>query len=217
MTRTASLEKLKAMSATAEDSLRAHSVPVTGASQLSEAGRLRDDLSRHADEARQIHRDEIARELDARAPELAQQGAAPLLDQISASWGLSWTTVARMVHVSDTAVRKWRRGEPVATENLRQLARLVAFLRLIKEQNWVPEVAPWLEMRIAESSTLTPTDFYPAHVDLLFELATHRVSPHEALDRFDSRWRERYSVDSRLTLAQTSDGPVLRLDAASET
>jgi DNA-binding transcriptional regulator YiaG len=216
MTRAASLEKLRAMSETAERSLNPHAVSVTGASQLVEVGLLRDNLHHFAEDARGLHREELTRELDGRAMDLAQQGATALLEQISVSWGLSWTSVARMIGVSDTAVRKWRRGESVTSENLRQLARLVAFLRLIKEQNWVSDVAAWLDMRIAEASTLTPVDLYPEHVDLLFELATRRITAHDALERFDPAWRDHYSVDTRLSTVQSDDGPVLRLGERSD-
>lgn len=212
MTRTASLDRLRAMSSTAERSLRPRAISETRASQLVEVGLLRDDIHGFAESAREIHHEEVERELDDRAMDLAQQGARTLLEQIGVSWGLSWTSVARMIGVSDTAVRKWRHGAPVTNDNLRQLARLVAFLRLVKEQNWVTDVAAWLETRIAEAATLTPADLYPDHVDLLFELATRRITPHDALERFDPAWRKHYSVDSRLTVVNADDGPALRFE-----
>lgn len=205
------------MSETAAASLNRHGISVTAASQLVEAGLLRDDLHNYGEDARAIHREELLRELDTSAVELAQQGAGHLLDQVAVSWGLSWTSVARMLGVSDTAVRKWRRGEAVTPENLRQLARLVAFLRLVKEQVWVNDVAAWLEMRIADSATLTHTELYPTHTDLLYELATRRVTPHEALDRFDASWREKYAVDNRFKVVHADDGPVIRMTSPDET
>ena len=206
------LEALKAFSETAERSLNAHAVRATGATQLVDVGRVRDDLKRVSDDARGLHRDELMRELDARAQVLAQQARpVDLLEQIGVTWGLSWTSVARLLAVSDTAVRKWRRGEAMTPENLRQLARLVASLRLIKEQQWVSDVASWLEMRIAEATTLTPIDLYRERLDLVFDLATHRLEPHEALDQFDPAWRETHRTNERLSIAHSDDGPVLRL------
>jgi transcriptional regulator with XRE-family HTH domain len=213
---TSNLERLIAMSETAERSLQEHLVGATGASQLVRVGRVRDDLARISTDAQEVHRNELVQVLDSRAAELAQQGSSSLLEQVNVTWGLSWSAVARMIGVSDTAVRKWRRGETVSPENLRQLARSVAFLGLVKEQGWISDVAAWLEMRIAEASTLTPADLYPTHVDVLFELATHRIDPHEALMRFDASWQERYSVDSRVEVSLADDGPVLRLRAGEE-
>jgi hypothetical protein len=205
------LERLIAQAETVERRLNDHAVRATGVTQLVAVGRVRDDLARVSEDARDVHRDKLMGELDARAHELAQLGQGFLLEQVGVTWGLSWTSAARLLGVSDTAIRKWRRGEALTPENLRQLARLVAALGLIKEQQWVTDVAAWLEMRLAEASTLTPIDLYRDRLDLLFDLATRRVTPQETLDKFDPDWREKYAVDDRLDVTRTEDGPVLRV------
>jgi hypothetical protein len=72
-------------------------------------------------------------------------------------------------------------------------------------------------MRIADSATVTHTELYPTHIDLLYELATRRVQPHEALDLFDVRWRDKYAVDSRFKVVDAADGPVIRMMSPDET
>jgi hypothetical protein len=83
MTTAERLEKLLEMRSTAEGSLRDHAVGSTGVSQLATIGRVRDDVQRVAGDARGMHANELARELDTRAFRMAELGAQALLEQIS--------------------------------------------------------------------------------------------------------------------------------------
>src|SRR5437667_10732115 len=100
------------MKATAEESLMEVLGPeTTSVSQLVATGEARDAVKRIADGARVVHAHDLASELDARTLQFAQLGSDRLLDQLGGAWGLSWSAVARALKVSDTAVRKWRKGD----------------------------------------------------------------------------------------------------------
>jgi len=149
-------------------------------------------------------------DLDDRASRVAVQDPAELLELLATEFGLSWTTIARMVGVTDAAVRKWRRGEQIAPENRRRLARSVAFLQILGRFP-VNDASTWLEMRISGDATITAVDlFTDGRADLLFELVGNRATPHQVLEGFDPNWRENYAADQRFEVVEAPDGePVI--------
>lgn len=183
----------------------------TFASLAARAGRLRDEVQLTHGEVEGLHREAQLAALDERTMILALNEPMELLDKLANDWGLSWSTVARLVRVSDTAIRKWRRGEPITAENRRRLARISALLEMLHDRFPVREPASWMEMRVAEDATVTATDLYShGRADLIFELAGARMSPHEVLERFDQRWRTKYAVDDRFTVVEGPDNqPVI--------
>ncbi len=172
---------------------------------------LRDRVLMTQSDVMALHRTVQLGDLDERTSRVGIQDASELLELLASEFGLSWTTVARMVGVSDAAVRKWRRGEQTTPENRRRLARSVAFLQIIQERFPVREPAGWLEMRISEDSTVTAVDiFSEGRADLLFELAAARANPQQVLDAFEPNWRQVYRVDERFEVVRAPDGePVI--------
>src|SRR6266542_5893251 len=99
---------------TAADTETIRPLPVTTptyASLAREVGHLRDRTELTNSEAEGLHRETQRGALDERTALVAVRRPEELLDDLSNSWGLSWSTIAQLARVSDTAVRKWRRGE----------------------------------------------------------------------------------------------------------
>jgi transcriptional regulator with XRE-family HTH domain len=178
----------------------------------SEWSALRDRSSVLREDIQESHHDAIQREFDARTTATATaHDALALLDRLE-ECGLSWALVARLVGVTPTAVRKWRRGEAVTAENRRSIAKAVAALDLIDEHsNPLQDPGTWLEMPVSDLASVTPADFLVANrLELALDLASGRLTSHAALDSFDKAWRDRFGREQRFSLDIASDGqPVL--------
>src|SRR5262245_59725114 len=98
-------------------------LPPTFAPLVKRTALLRDRVQLTQSDVLELQRSVQITDLDERASRVAVQEPGDLLDALATEFGLSWTTIARMVGVTDAAVRKWRRGEPIAPENRRRLAR----------------------------------------------------------------------------------------------
>jgi DNA-binding transcriptional regulator YiaG len=183
----------------------------TFASLAHRTALLRDRVHMTQSDVVELHQTAQLGDLDERTSRVAFQESTELLEALAGEYGLSWTGIARLVGVSDAAVRKWRRGEPTTPENRRRLARGVACLQIIEERFPVRDAASWLEMRISDDATITPVDlFNEGRVDLLFELVGARANPHQVLDAFDSNWRQTYCVDEQFRVVDAPDGePVI--------
>lgn len=180
----------------------------TYASLVLDVAYLRDRVQQTQAQAIALHQTSLLGLLDERAALVGVQEGSDLLS-VLASEGLSWATIARLLTVSDTAVRKWRRGENIAPDSRRRLARVVAFLEILRQSYPISELASWLEMRISEDSTVTPVDVYAAgRPDLLFEFVSRRIGPHRILDAFDPDWRTTRSVDTSFDVVTAPDGEI---------
>lgn len=178
----------------------------TFTSLLPRAAALRDQAEiTHAD-IEDLHHDTQIATLDEQTDRFARQQPQDILESLSADVGLSWATIARMVGVSGTAVRKWRRGEPVTAENRRSIARAMALISMIGQYP-IHDPASWLEMRISDDSSLTPLDLYDAkRVNLLLDHAARRQGPAAILESFDPDWRTKYPSDERFAVVIAPDG-----------
>lgn len=183
----------------------------TFASLAVRAARLRDEVQLTQADVADIHRQTQLGALDEQTAIVALQDPNALLDVLANEYGLSWTTIARLVGVTDAAVRKWRRGETIAAENRRRLARGVAFLQILTSAYPVTDVASWVEMRVSDESTITAAEIYSeGRPDLLFELVGQRMTPRQVLDAFDPNWSSSYAADRRFTVEDGPDGqPVI--------
>ena len=183
----------------------------TFASLARRAAFLRDRAQLTHGDVADLHRTTQIGALDERTSRVALQDASQLLESLTSDYGLSWTTIARMVGVTDAAVRKWRRGEQVAPENRRRLARSVAFLQTLEENYPIRDAASWLEMRVSDQASVKAVEVYAeGRVDLLLELVGQRIAPQDVLDAYDPTWRENYAVDQRFTVEDGPDGqPVI--------
>src|SRR4051794_33695231 len=178
----------------------------TGGSVLNAWSALRDQVGILDQEVTDGYRGVRRRQLDERTTVIAQREPRELLDELATAWGLSWAVIAHMVGVSSAAVRKWRRGESITGDNRRGIARVVAFLEAVTQcVNPLNDVASWLEMPISDDTDYTGLDLYAAgQLDLVLDLAAQAIGAHEALDAFDSAWREK--ADRRFTVVDASDG-----------
>jgi hypothetical protein len=141
---------------------------------------------------------------------LARRDPRELLDDAASTWGLSWSTIGRMLGVTPSAMRKWRRGGgAISAENRAHIALFSAFLSTIQTcREPIADIGSWMEMRLRDDTTLTPADLYAAGMEgrlLLIDLAAEVMSPVEVLDAFDNDWRTRYSRDSAFGVVD--DGP----------
>jgi len=166
------------------------------------------DLQRPLQELDHRQREECLRET---ASLLARRDALELLEEIAARWGLSWSTIGRMLGVSASAMRKWRSGRgAISSESREQVALLRAFLDMVglcKEP--IADIGSWVEMRVREDTTLTPADIYasgPRGRMLVIDLAGAITTPAQTLDAFDENWRTRYARDSAFQVVETGPG-----------
>lgn len=184
------------------------SATATAEGLAQKVGEVRDEVRIVGEDVEGLHGTLQTRVLDARTAELGQGETANLLGELASTHGLSWRLVGKLLGVSQTSIRKWRRGESVTPEHRRAIAMLLAFLELLHTSSpSMCEEATWLEMRISEESTLTPADLYAMRrYELLLDLAGLRRAPHEVLVAFDPGWRGKYGVDERYEVELAADG-----------
>jgi DNA-binding transcriptional regulator YiaG len=179
----------------------------TAGSLLNDWSALRDRTSDLHTEVADGHQAAREEELNQRTLAIALRDPHDLVQELG-DRGLSWATVARLVGVSSTAVRKWRRGEPITGENRRNLAAAIAFLDLIREvSNPLDDPGSWLEMPLTDVATVTAVDLYAADGGkLLLDWASGRRTPTQMLDSFDAEWRSRYAADSQFEVVSDDEG-----------
>lgn len=179
----------------------------TYASVSKRAANLRDVWELTGQDVKELHHETVLAALDERAAVFGVQEPGQLLEALGTEYGLAWSTVAKMIGVTPTAIRKWRRGEPLTPQNRQRLTHLLAFLELLRSPFPVADPASWLEMPISAEATLTPADLYAANRrDLLVDLASLRQGSHAVLDAFEPEWRTRYAVDDRFSIVRAPDG-----------
>ena len=146
-------------------------------------------LAELARDYEQLDRERQLRQLEETATIQARLRAPrALLDDLAMTRGLSWHTIAGMIAVTPTAIRKWRRGGSLTPENRQQLALLVAFFDLLEQVDYPPQdVGSWVEMAVHEDTTLTPAEIYcdPAGRWLLLEWVRGNLDTTSMLDRND--------------------------------
>lgn len=108
------------------------SAPGTVEGLVRRVGEVRDEVRIVGEDAEGLHGTLQSHALDARTAELAQREAVSLLTELSTERGLSWTLIGKLLGISQTSVRKWRRGQTVSPENWRQIAKLLAFLETLQ-------------------------------------------------------------------------------------
>lgn len=130
------------------------------------------------------------------------------LQVLAVDRGLSWHTIATMLGVTPTAIRKWRRGGSITAENREQVGALAAFFDQLDELD-IADLGSWIEMRVREDATVTPAEIYhsgPSGRWLLLEWARGRIDATTMLDRFDASWRGTYARDPNFRVVRGSDG-----------
>ena len=153
------------------------------------------------------HREERAAMLRQVAAQLAWQDPRDILRQLSTDYGLSWAAIAKMVKVTPTAIRKWRRGESVSPDAREALAGLLAFLQHASSCQPIADIGSWLEMRVVPDAALTPIDLYSAGASgLLLDWLGEYVTVNEMLAEFDPDWQTKYPRDGRFEVGEGPDG-----------
>jgi hypothetical protein len=166
---------------------------------VEDAGHLRnvarligDDVAETARQVGEVHHQAIDAQLNAKARDLAKRPVADLLDSI-ARRGFAWRDIARLVGVSVPAVRRWRQGEAATGHHLLAIARLLAFIEILRVDHLVSDVASWMEIPLVPEGPLTGIDLaVDGRFGDLLDLAAGHDSPEAVLDRWQPGWRARY-------------------------
>jgi transcriptional regulator with XRE-family HTH domain len=154
-----------------------------------------------------VHREDRAAMLRQAAAQLAWQDPRDILRQLASDYGMSWAAIAKMVQVTPTAIRKWRRGESVSPTARESLAGLLAFLQYANSCQPISDIGSWLEMRVVSDARLTPIDLYTAGAGaLLLDWLGEYISVDEMLAQFDPDWQTKYARDSRFEVGEGPGG-----------
>jgi hypothetical protein len=174
----------------------------------AQTAELRDRVDQLSADAKDLHARVQSEDLDRRAMQRAQTHPADLLTAAAEDLGMSWNLLARLMRVSPTAIRKWRRGQPITPDNRRQLALVIAFSEALHEVNpRITDASLWLETRLHRATTLTGADLFAAgRIDALLDVAAERMTATEALDMFDPQWKQHYPADENFGVVVADDG-----------
>lgn len=167
--------------------------PLTAADLVPETADLRFRAGRTHQHA--IGLDRLVNEMSVRerAAQYEQLSTTSLLDALARQWGLSWTSIGRLVGVSVPAIRKWRHGEQSTPGNRAQLALVVALLNTLDFQFMIEDPASWLEIPLAGTQYALMDLVADGRVELVLDYAARRLElPERVLDRWMPTWREAY-------------------------
>lgn len=175
-----------------------------------QAGHLRNVTRVIGDEVEQVHHQAFDVQLNTRAREAAKRPAVELLEQLAAQ-GFAWRDIARLVRVSVPAVRRWRQEESPTGEHLGRIARLVAFVDMLRGDHLVVDPVGWLEVPLVLGIPVTAVDLLvDERYEDVFDLAALHRTAEEILDIRQPDWRDRYRSD--FEVFQAADGePGIRL------
>lgn len=186
------------------------------------AAELTDHYDQGANDAQELHAEALQQALTAVTMELELESLAGLLDELSGRFGFSWSTLARCLRVTPTAVRKWRRGDEPSAENKQRVAHALAFARKLQEIDArLTDVGYWLEAPMSAETTLTRADLYRAGagVDLLrmarsgVRAAPDNLGPEQVLDAHVPGWRRSHGRDERFAVTWDDEGmPSIGID-----
>jgi hypothetical protein len=167
------------------------------------SGALRTDVAMLSKNVARVHNDFLQFQLDTRTDDIARRSPQESLHELS-ELGFAWTAISRLVGVSVPAIRKWRQGENVSGEKRRDLARLVAFTRLLRDDALITDVASWLEMPLADSAFNGIDVFVTGELSFLLEFAHGHIAASVLLDRCIANWQS--GQDSGFESFRTGDG-----------
>lgn len=144
--------------------------------------------------------------LDALRTEYAARRPSELISRLTDEVGLSQLSIARVLNVTPTAVRKWRRGESIIARHRDGLAELAALCTILAEVGTY-DPGTWLEIPISNESTITPLDLaVQGRTELVVLFASHLMSGTDTLDLFDSNWRSTSALDPDYVVVALGDG-----------
>ncbi|WP_258725133.1 hypothetical protein [Cellulomonas sp. NS3] len=134
---------------------------------------------------------ESAYEMEFRATN--RMSVPEILDEIAATFGLPWVDLSRIVAVSVPGIRKWRHAGGVTAENRSSIARVLAFMRVLRVRLAIPEPAAWMNIRLVDGYTVTIRHLLSAaNVSTLLDFAAGNIRAEDLLDGIDPEWRARW-------------------------
>jgi hypothetical protein len=205
--------------------LRHELAPTTRTEQTVEPARLvadtaelRDDLDETSARAIQLHHSAEELHLAQTTRQLEAASAVDLLDALADELLFPWALLARVVGVSPTAVRKWRRGETVTPGHHHRLAEFLAFCRTLQHRDpRIEDVSRWFEMPVDSRSDITRLDLFLAGTRPgLLDLAAARRSGEDLLDAEAEGWRERAATTRRFRVLVHEDGTTSLVPSSHE-
>ena len=154
---------------------------------------LRTEVDMLGGEVQELHSEVRGHDLSDRSLAKSKKSVANLLEELASERGMGWSDIAEVVGVSVSAVRKWRNGGLSSPESRTNLARVAALLDVLEEKGFIEDPAAWMEMDFTLESGyfIRPLDLYlEGHVTELLELAEHRQTTAQVLDRVRPNWRQ---------------------------
>lgn len=148
-------------------------------------------------------------ELKSRTRDLIKKPTKELLRRLTVEFGMSWSGIAFAIGISVQSIRKWRQGASISNDNKMALAKVVAVLDILNEEQ-IEDPASWFELPILEG-------YSPRHLDLLpgkqygplLELAYSYREPQEVLHSINPNWEIEFRLEHEVFIAE--DGlPAIR-------
>jgi hypothetical protein len=175
---------------------------------VADTAELRDDLDATTIQATQLHHSAEELHLAQATRQLEASRPVDLLDALADELLFPWSLLARVVGVSPTAVRKWRRGETVTPGHHHRLAEFLAFCRTLQHRDpRIDDVPRWLEMPVDARSDVSRLDLFLAGTRTgLLDLASARRTGEDLLDEEAEGWRERAATTRRFDVLVHEDG-----------
>lgn len=165
---------------------------------------LSDDVAETGRRAGRIHHRAFEVQLNNNARQMARRSPGEMLNEL-ADTGFAWRDIARLLGVSVPAVRRWRQGESPTGEHLLAIARLVAFVEILRADHLASSVASWMEMPLTPEVPVTGIDLgADGRFEDLLDLAAGHATPEDVLNRWQPNWRERYR--SEFEVFEATDG-----------
>lgn len=179
--------------------------PALLAARTAELRRDADELTKNVTE---FHSDSEEALLERNTENLTLVPQEELLSELADKFGMAWAVVAQVVGVSPAAVRKWRRGENIKAKFHHDLARFVAFCRLIQQRDpRIGDVGHWLELPVASGADISRLDIYIDGAGLLLlQVAGAHITGAQLLDQLDPEWRDRVARARRYKVLRHDDG-----------
>jgi hypothetical protein len=157
--------------------------------RISNAERTEREAGYRRRELRDWHEETLRSLLTHKTDDKARLGLQSLLITLTAGYGLGWSDIARLVGVSVPAVRKWRHGGDITSTRLHSVARLVAFLSMLEDEE-IRDPAAWLDLPLDDPfDAIPPTSSTKKQIYLnggvidLLEYAKRHISSEELLSR----------------------------------
>lgn len=181
---------------------------VEPAALVADTAELRDESTATTSPATELHHTAEELQLAGQTRRLETVSPVEILDLLADDLLFPWSLLARVVGVSPTAVRKWRRGEATTATNHHALAEFLAFCRTLQSRDpRIDDVPRWLEMPVDRRIDMSRLDLYVGGVRAgLLDLASGRHSGEDLLDDSVPKWRDHAALARHFEVLVHDDG-----------